>query len=95
MSENSAEVKFGGDASGAITAAQQAAIALKGKVNALLAELIRAHVWIWHCGGSEDYGFPGPSRTRPAPGAVRSNTKGPFGPSENSPNSIWRWKDER
>jgi len=42
------------------------AIALKGKVNALLAELIRAHVWVWHCGGSEDYGFPGPGRKKPA-----------------------------
>ena len=54
------------------------AIAIKGKVNTLLAELIRAHVWIWHCGGSEAYGFPGPGRTRPAPGAARPKSGRPF-----------------
>ena len=51
------------------------AIALKGKVNALLVELIRAHVWVWHCGGSEDYGFPGPGRKKPAREARGSETK--------------------
>lgn len=53
------------------------AIALKGKVNALLAELIRAHVWIWHCGGSEDYGFPGPGRKKPARETNRPDRKAP------------------
>lgn len=51
------------------------AIALKEKVNALLAELIRAHVWIWHCGGSEPYGFPGPGREKPAREANRPDRK--------------------
>lgn len=54
-----------------------AAIVLKEKVNALLAELIRAHVEIWHCGGSEDYGFPGPGRKSPAREAKRSDRKAP------------------
>ena len=54
-----------------------AAIVLKEKVNALLAELIQAHVWIWHCGGSEDYGFPGPGRKSPAREAKRSDRKAP------------------
>lgn len=49
------------------------AIALKEKVNTLLAELTRAHVWIWHCGGSEDYGFPGPGRKKPASEANQSD----------------------
>ena len=51
------------------------AIALKRKVNALLVELIRAHVWVWHCGGSEDYGFPGPGRKKPTREASGSQRK--------------------
>lgn len=39
MSENSAEVKFGGDASGAITASQQAAIAIKEAVGGMTSSL--------------------------------------------------------
>lgn len=39
---------------------------LGGKLDGLIFELISAYVWIWHCGGSEDYGFPGPARKRPA-----------------------------
>lgn len=54
-----------------------AAIALKEKVNALLAELIQAHVWIWHCGGSEGYGFSGPGRKSSAREVNRSDRKAP------------------
>ncbi len=43
--------------------------ALKHKIDALVAELISAHVWIWHCGGSVEYGFPGPERKKPAQSA--------------------------
>lgn len=53
------------------------AITLKRKVNALLAELIRAHVWIWHCGGSEAYGFPGPGRKKAARETNRPDRKAP------------------